>query len=312
LTDGEILERFVSQHDEAAFEELLARHGPMVLAVCRQLLRDPHDAEDAFQATFLVLVRRAASIGKPERLAGWLYGVAHRVAWRARTETARRHGREKQGVEMVAVAPHGPLPSDDLRPLIHEEVDRLPKKYRTPVVLCYLEGKTQEEAAKDLGWTRGTVKGRLERARALLRKRLLRRGLTLSAGALTAALGPSATALPPALVAATLKAAIFLATGQALAAGVISTHVLSLTEGVLKIMFLTKLKIAAALLVVAGVVSAGVAVSAYHAGYAACVAKSCGCPNADSEPRLQAVSVRTFPNGCRGRPVCRPFILRMV
>ena len=197
LTDGQILECFVSQREEAAFEELLARHGPMVLGVCQQLLRDPHDAEDAFQATFLVLVRRAASIGKPERLAGWLYGVAHRVAWRARSEVARRHARERQGVEMVAVASLGPLASDDIRPVVHEEVSRLPEKYRTPVVLCYLEGKTQEEAAKELGWTRGELKGRLERARELLRKRLLRRGLTLSAGALSAVLCPSGTAVPP-------------------------------------------------------------------------------------------------------------------
>jgi RND family efflux transporter MFP subunit len=264
LTDGEILERFVRQQDEAAFEELLARHGPMVLAVCRQLLRDPHDAEDAFQATFLVLVRRAASISKPERLAGWLYGVAHRVAWRARTETARRRARERQGTEVEAVAPPGQMPSDDMRPLVHEEVNRLPEKYRTPVVLCYLEGKTHEEAAKDLGCTQGVLKGRLERARNLLRKRLLRRGLTLSAGALPAVLCPSGTAVPPALATATVKAALLVATGQGLVAGVVSTHVISLMEGVVKIMFLAKLKIAAAVVVVAGVVGAGVAVSAYH------------------------------------------------
>jgi RND family efflux transporter MFP subunit len=263
LSDGEILERFVSRRDEAAFEELLARHGPMVWGVCQQLLRDPHDAEDAFQATFLVLVRRAASIGQRERLAGWLYGVAHRVAWRARAQTARRQAREKRGMEMAAVEPPGPLPWDDVRPVVHEEVNRLPDKYRTPVVLCYLEGKTQEEAAKDLGWTKGVVKGRLERARDLLRKRLLRRGVTLSAGALSAVC-PSATAVPPALVSATVKAATLLVAGQGLAAGAVSTQAISLMEGVLRIMFLTKLKILSAVLVVAGLVGAGVAVSAYH------------------------------------------------
>ena len=165
---------------------------------------------------------------------------------------------------MVAVATLGQLPSDDIRPVVHEEVNRLPEKYRTPVVLCYLEGKTQDEAAKDLGCTKGVLKGRLERARTLLRKRLLRRGLTLSAGALTAVLCPSATAVPPTLVTATVKAAMLVATGQGLASGVVSTHVISLMEGVVKIMFLTKLKITAAVLVVAGVVGAGVAVSAYH------------------------------------------------
>jgi RND family efflux transporter MFP subunit len=264
LSDGEILERFVSRQDESAFEELLARHGPMVLGVCQQLLRDPHDAEDAFQATFLVLVRRAGSIGKRDRLAGWLYGVAHRVAARSRSQTAQRRGRERRGVEMVAVEPFCQVAWDEVRPVIHEEVSRLPEKYRSPVVLCYLEGKTQEEAAKDLGWTRGTVKGRLERARDLLRKRLARRGLALSTGALAAVICPSATALPPALSAATTKAAMLLVAGQGLAAGIGSAQVISLTEGVLKTMVVTKLKLVAIVLAIVGVIGTGVAVSAYY------------------------------------------------
>jgi RNA polymerase sigma factor (sigma-70 family) len=157
-TDGQLVNRFVSSREEAAFEELLARHGPMVLGVCRQLLREPQDAEDAFQATFLVLVRRAASIRKRDQLASWLYGVAHRVAARVRSQKARRSQRERQGVDIVAVEPSSQGVWDDCQPLIHEEINRLPDKYRLPVVLCCLEGKTQEEAARDLGWTRSAVK----------------------------------------------------------------------------------------------------------------------------------------------------------
>ena len=178
LSDGELLGRFVRQRDEAAFEALFWRHGPMVLAVCRRLL-PPADAEDAFQATFLVLVRKATSIGRREAVGAWLYRVAYRVALRARA-TAR---------PVVELPPEGPpAPPDeesaawrDLRPLLDEAIDSLPEKYRTPVVLCYLEGKTHQEAARALGCPKGTVAVRLKRARDRLRRRLDRRGLALPA-----------------------------------------------------------------------------------------------------------------------------------
>jgi RND family efflux transporter MFP subunit len=267
-TDAQVLERFIVRKEETAFEELMARHGPMVLAACRQLLREPQDAEDAFQATFLVLVRRAASIGKREQLAGWLYGVAHRVAARIRAQKARQSQRERQGVDIVAVEPSSQTSWDDRQPVIHEEINRLPDKYRLPIVLCYLEGKTRQEAARDLGWTPTALKGRLERARERLRKRLTRRGVTLTVAALTAIVSPRATALPPDLAGSTLKAATLLATGKSLAAGDASAQVISLIDGVLRTMFLTKLKFGAAVFLVLAIVGAGLTLSVYRSSAA--------------------------------------------
>jgi RND family efflux transporter MFP subunit len=295
-TDGQLLERFIGRKEEAAFEQLLARHGPMVLGVCRQLLREPEDAEDAFQATFLVLVRRAASIGKRDQLAGWLHGVAHRVAARARAQGARLGQRERQGVEVVAAEPSFQTAWDDRQPVIQEEINRLPDKYRLPVVLCYLEGKTREEAARDLGWTPSAVKGRLERAREQLRKRLTRRGVALSAGALTAIISPQATALPPALVGGTLGAATLLVGGKSVAAGAVSPQVLSLTDGVIRTMFLAKLKVSAAVLFVFGIVGAGLAVSVYrssaaeHGGEERAVNPIDPAPNSDQPARDPAAA----------------------
>jgi RND family efflux transporter MFP subunit len=267
-TDAQLLERFIVRKEEAAFEELTARHGPMVLAACRQLLREPQGAEDAFQATFLVLVRRAASIGKCDQLAGWLYGVAHRVAARTRAQKVRQSQRERQGVDIVAVEPSSQTSWDDRLPAIHEEINRLPDKYRLPIVLCYLEGKTRQEAARDLGWTPSALKGRLERARERLRKRLMRRGVILSAAALSAIVLPQATALPPDLVCSTLKAATLLATGKSLAAGGASAQVISLIDGVLRTMFVTKLKFGAAVFLVLAIVGAGLALSVYRSSAA--------------------------------------------
>src|SRR5262245_49406667 len=209
LTDSQLLERFVRRRDEAAFAALVARHGPMVLAVCRHLLPSAHDVEDAFQATFLVLVRRAADIQRRELLGNWLYGVAHRVATRARTQAAQRRTHGGQGIDMVAAAADEG-PGQDVQPVLHEEINRLAAKYRTPVVLCYLQGKTNEEAAQELGCPVGTVKGRLARARDLLRARLTRRGLALSTGLVAAALGQNTApaAVPVLLGDATVRAAM--------------------------------------------------------------------------------------------------------
>jgi RNA polymerase sigma factor (sigma-70 family) len=209
-TDLQLLRRFVSQRDEGAFAALVERHGPMVLRVCRQLLRQPADAEDAFQAVFLVLVRRAGEIRQAELLGNWLYGVAHRVAARLRAREARRRSREAQGSAMAEAETDSPETEPDLQPLLHQEVDQLPEKYRAPVVLCYLEGKTNEQAAQALHCPLGTVKVRLARARALLRSRLTRRGLALSATLLAAALAQNraAAAPPPRLARTTVREAL--------------------------------------------------------------------------------------------------------
>ncbi|MFI5459096.1 MAG: RNA polymerase sigma factor [Isosphaerales bacterium] len=196
LSDESLLERFLSGADldsQEAFRALVVRHGPMVLGICRHVLTEHHDSEDAFQATFLVLARRGAAIRNRRVLAGWLHGVAHRIAIKARASAARRRTLEMKGTAMSpqAIESNGPDEAaawNELRPVLHDEVHRLPEKYRLPVILSYLEGKTNEEVAELLHWPVGTVKGRLSRARDLLRSRLMRRGLCLSAAFLLTAL----------------------------------------------------------------------------------------------------------------------------
>jgi RNA polymerase sigma factor (sigma-70 family) len=246
VTDGHLLGEFISRRDEAAFTCLVRRHGPMVLGVCQRLLRHRQDAEDAFQATFLVLARKAGSVQPRDRVASWLYGVAYRTALEARRLAARRRARERQVEEMPqpAVAPEDP--GQDLRLVLDEELSRLPGKYRLPVVLCDLEGRTRKETALQLGVPEGTLSNRLAAARRLLARRLFRRGVTLSASVTAAALSPE---VPAALAAATVKAAV--APGG-VATVVVSANVAALTKGVLKAMFLSKLKVASAVLVLAG------------------------------------------------------------
>ena len=206
LEDRQLLEQFLNFHDEAAFEALLARHGPLVLGVCRRYLTDQADVEDAFQATFLVLLRKARSLRKRELVANWLYGVACRTALRAKTDAARRRFRERQIMPKSAYAlDDGPV-QRDLRALLDQEIGRLPAKLRLPILLCYLEGLTLAEAARQLGWPAGTVSGRLARARELLRARLTRRGAAVSAAGVSGALAESSQAtVPTTLTAATLK-----------------------------------------------------------------------------------------------------------
>jgi RNA polymerase sigma factor (sigma-70 family) len=262
VTDGELLARFVARHDEAAFELLLWRHGTMVLHVCRDVTRDPHAAEDAYQATFLALIRRAASIRAGESLGAWLYQVAYRVALKARGQTAKRNQQEKVLVSVEELPAVLELRDEaslrELRPVLHEEVQRLPAKYRAPIVLCYLQGLTHEEAARQLGWPKGTVAGRLARARELLRKRLSLRGLglsaTLSALALTSA--QASAAVPAALVKVTLRAGLQFAAGQMLA-GLVSPQVVSLTEGVIQAMLWNKMKLMTAVVLALGLVGSG-------------------------------------------------------
>src|SRR5262249_37660978 len=240
-SDRHLLERFAASRDEAAFTELVRRHGPMVLGVCRRVLRHAQDAEDAFQATFLVLATKAGSPRWEESVARWLYEVAFRVAHKARVGAARRRARERQATAMAQAEPGAGEAWDDLREVLDEEVNRLPCKYRSPVVLCYLEGKTNTEAARELGWTKGTVSGRLARARDLLRTRLARRGVPLPTAATAALLPGRAPALPSPLVSATVRAALT----HAPLAGV-SAQTAALVRGVLREMARSRLKVLAA------------------------------------------------------------------
>ena len=264
LGDAQLLSRFAAARDatgESSFRELISRHGPMVLGVCRQILRHAHDADDAFQATFLVLVRKARSIRVGESLAPWLYTVAYRTARRARARAARDRPGSVEQVEEPMRSPADDTYQFDLRPLLHEELDRLPGKYREPIVLCHLEGKTHEEAARMLHWPVGTVSGRLSRGRELLRSRLERRGVAVPSAMLSANwLAGTPTAVTPPLFESTLNLAMQFAAAQA-----VSTSVLSLTQGVLRTMFLNKLKTISVAILVAGGVSGGVGVSAYRA-----------------------------------------------
>jgi len=245
-TDGQLLGSFIDQKDEAAFETLVRRHGPMVFGVCRRVVRNHHDAEDAFQATFLVLARKASSVKQPERLANWLHGVALRTATKAKTMTAKRRGREKQVTELPELEAAQQGHWFDLQPLLDQELKGLPENYRLPILLCDLEGKTIKEAAQQLGWPQGTLAGRLARGRKLLAKRLAGRGVVLSAGSLAVVISQNVASagVPTALMSSTVKAATTIAAGQATVAGVVPAKVAILTEGVLKAMLLSKLKTA--------------------------------------------------------------------
>jgi RNA polymerase sigma factor (sigma-70 family) len=260
LSDGQLLQSFILQREAAAFEALLRRHGPMVLGVCRRILRHAQDAEDAFQATWLVFVRKANSISPPDMVANWLYGVAYRTALKARAATARRWVKERQVKEMAQSEIDPKAIWRELQQLLDQELNGLPDKYRIPIVLCDLEGKTRKEAARQLNWPEGTISGRLARGRVMLAKRISRHGLSLGGGALAVALsGNVASAnMPPSLVISTIKAAAFIASGNTTAAAGISAKVASLTEGVVKTMLLTKLKIATGILLSAGILGTGV------------------------------------------------------
>jgi RNA polymerase sigma factor (sigma-70 family) len=259
MTDHQLLQKFASQRDETAFTALVRRHGALVWRVCRTVLPQLHDAEDAFQATFLILIRKAASIGRPELLANWLYGVAHRVALRARKTLTRREAHEQQGEVMLAELVVDESAEEDLQPLLQEELQRLPAKYRSPMVLCYLEGQTNEEAARQLHWPVGTLKVRLLRGREMLRSRLVRRGLALSAAALATALSAEAApVLPPALVETTLRAAFLFSGGTRTGNGDLSARALLLTDDTLNRFWWTRLKIMAGLLLLVGLLGGGV------------------------------------------------------
>jgi RND family efflux transporter MFP subunit len=257
-SDAELLERYIRHRDEAAFELLLWRHGTLVFNVCRRVLPSEQDAEDAFQATFLAFVRKASSISRRGSVAAWLYKVAYRVALEARERARKTAALEKPGGELLAVQPAVEPVWSDVRPILDAELSRLPERLRRPIVLCYLEGKSNEEAARELGCRLGTIYSRLSRGRELLRLRLQRRGVTLSVTALSAALTASAVEAAPAipLMRRAVHAALAFADSSSSAA--VSLRAATLAEGVLKTMFVTKLKITAVMLLVLGVAAGGV------------------------------------------------------
>jgi RNA polymerase sigma factor (sigma-70 family) len=260
LSDGQLLERFARQRDEAAFETLLWRHGPMVLRTCRCLLRNAADAEDAFQATFLTLCRKAHTISNQESVGAWLYQVAYRTALRARAEMARHTGVAATFADVPApeVSAHD---TSDLRRILDEELGRLPEKYRSPVVLHYLEGKTIEQVAQELGWRPGTVSGRLARARALLRLRLSRRRLVLTSAALAGTLGRQAVAeaCPAALLDATSRAAAAVSADHLAGSGALTARALGLARAPRRALALARVRLVGVALLLIGMVAAGTA-----------------------------------------------------
>jgi RNA polymerase sigma-70 factor (ECF subfamily) len=239
LGDGPLLDRFAAHRDEDAFTALVERHGPMVLRLCRQVLGDEHEAQDAAQAAFLVLARRAGSIRRQDSIASWLYRVARRIAVRARVGAARRREIEWRKAQMDARSPCDDRPTVPQVEL-YEELDRLAERYRAPLVLCYLEGMTHEQAAQHLRCPVRTVETRLLRGRARLRERLIRRGVVPSA-VLAGAARSAPAALPPAWTAATVRAGLAFHASRAAAVGMASAHTITVAEGVLRIMSLKNL-----------------------------------------------------------------------
>ena len=258
LPDRQLLERFATRQDQSAYTCLLKRHGPMVLSVCHSVLQDPHEAEDAFQATFVVLVQKADSIHRQEAIAGWLFRVAHHIATKARAKAIRRRIREGKALTLQASDPLVDMNLREVREVLYRELQHLPEKYRVTLVLCYLEEKTQEEAARLLGWPKGAVKGRLERGREQLRARLSRRGLELSMGLFVTALaqGSATAAVPTSLADSTLKAALLVAAGKPLL-GALPVEVASLVRAATKSLFMSKMKGMAMLVLATSLAVAG-------------------------------------------------------
>ncbi len=269
LSEGQLLSQFVGERDEVAFEAIVSRHGPMVLGVCRRLLNDPHDVEDAFQATFLVLVRRAGELRDRELLASWLYGVALRVATRCRRDRSRRRAREGGGARVeVAVQDSDDSGLGELRSVIDAEVARLPERFQAPIVLCYFEGMTHDQAAERLGCPVGTVRSRMHKGRELLRSRLARRGYgpeTMPALASMAMAG-SAPPVPPEVLARTVSAASGATIGRSIVSAGASAPAVKLARGVLRAMTISRWTTIAAASAVLGALGGGVGVMARQDG----------------------------------------------
>jgi RNA polymerase sigma factor (sigma-70 family) len=262
-SDGRLLLRFVAERDQAAFAVLMQRHGPMVLGVCRRVLRDTNDADDAFQATFLVLVRKAGSLRQPELLGNWLYGVAYRTAVRVRAQLTARRRREESVMQDLAAPSEDAAAAREFRYALDDELNRLPERYRRPFVLCHLAGLTNDEAARRLGCPKGTVLSRLARARERLRHGLERRGVTLTATGLTGLLAQSAdAAVPVALFESTLASAMAFVAGSTAAGGALGSAGV-LAEGVIHTMFMTKIEATAAMLLLMAVVGSSAGMLMY-------------------------------------------------
>jgi RNA polymerase sigma factor (sigma-70 family) len=283
LSDRRLLEQFLRLRDEEAFAALVRRHGPMVLAVCRRVLGNAHDAEDAFQATFLVLARKAVSFPRPQFLGGWLHGVAYRTSLKARTMLARRRARERTVRANMTAQSLGPEYDDDMLRLLDQELDRLPDKYRLPIVLFALEGRSRKEVAGQLGISESVLSHRLWYGKKLLAKQLRRTGVCLPM-ALPALMEHSrqAVGLSAKLVNETTQAALQVASGQILVAGTISAHVIGLAQGVMKAMLLNKLK----------AVAIGILAFAVAAGGLGLTYQSASAQNSDA-PRKSAQSDST-------------------
>jgi len=327
LTDRQLLEQFATRHDaaaEAAFEVLVLRHGPMVLRVCRNSLSDPHDAQDAFQATFLILVKRCCAIRRLESVGSWLFGVATRVAARARVDAARRRAAERHGalriIEAVDPGDYAEPDQPDFGPALQEQVCRLPEKYRSVVVLCYWQGLTQEQAAAQLGCPLGTVRSRLARAKSLLRRRLTRRGLATLAGAMAYALDSTTAsartvaqlphAVPPALVRSTINAASRIAAGH-VTGPVISAVTASLVQEALWSMTMLKISGAVAAIMIVGLAAGlGAGLAAQRVATAPPAANgrpvrdepgTKNAPVAESQPRAKGKTSRSNAQRKAGR-----------
>lgn len=257
--DQHLLEEFVCHRNQAAFAALLQRHGAMVLAVCRQVLGHAQDAEDAFQGTFLVLARNAASVRKAEALASWLHGVAYRISMKAKRDAARRLAKESR---LRSLSPKNPNPDvawREMQALLHQEIERLPEIYRAPFVLCFLEGKSRAEVASLLLLNEGTVSSRLAKARRRLRQRLQARGVALSALLASAALSAETArgTVPGALVDATVRAALGYLDAGSLGKAIASSKAVALANAITRTMALTKIKLASVLVLAAGLVAGG-------------------------------------------------------
>ena len=272
--DGQLLDSFLQHKDHAALAALVRRHGPMVWGVCSRMLRSHQDAEDAFQATFVVLVRKAATLPDLEMVGNWLYGVARQTAVRMRALAARRGVRERQVPVMPEPTSAEQSVWNGVQPILDEELARLPQKYRVVIVLCQLEGKTLKEVARQLAIPQGTVASRLATARAMLAKRLSRRGVVVSGVLLGAVVSSHAASacVPKAVVSATIKTATLVAVGQGVE-GAVSPTVAALVTGVTKAMFLSKIKSVLAVALVVGLALGGGVVGLRLIGVPAAVAQ---------------------------------------
>ncbi len=298
LSDGQLLDSFIKEQDQAAFAVLMRRHADMVWGVCSRVVGAHHDAEDAFQATFLVLVRKAATIVPRDMVANWLYGVAHLTALKARATGGRRRSKERQVTQMPEPSVPAEATWQDLQPVLDQELSRLPQKFRAAIVLCDLEGRTRKEAAQLLKLPEGTVASRLATARAILSKRFRQRGIVLSGGALGVLLSQNVGgAAPSSLLTSTIEVANVFAAGPEAAVGAVPVKVAALTDGVLKNMLANKLKIATAAIIAITITIGGIG-GALHRSSAAETTPTASIPAivTPAQPPAEATPTPANPN----------------